>query len=305
MINKRVGWALGIAATVAYSTNTPIARGAIVAGMNPITLLIARFAFASLLFSVAMGGTPLGRKSTEAKPLDRRGILIGFGTGMLNGLLLAALFSALHTVSASIASMTTISLIQVFTLAILMLAGERLTRQTGVRLAVGLLGLYLLLGIDGTADTFGLFLLVVAAAIYAIHIVSVQWYLSAYNIWWVTTIIVAGATVSIAVLWVMTGMDTFVPMPIGLVAILVQGVVSTFIGRILTYSAVNAIGSGQFALLSPLETMLTILWAALFLGERLTGIQWLGTLFILVSILLAADIIWQRLTQSTEKSTSQ
>jgi len=241
-MNKRIGWIIGLGAIIAYSPNTPIARGAIVAGMDPITLLMARFVFASILFGIAMSVTSLG-KSSEAKPMDGRGIAIGLGTGALNGLMLAALFSGLKTVSASITSMVMISLIPIFTLVIMLFDGERITKQIAIRLIIGLLGLYLLLGVNGSADIFGLFLVVVASATYSIHIISVQWYLSAYNTWWVTTIIVIGATVSVGVLWVNAGMDTFVPMPIGLWAILAQGIISTFIGRILTYSAVNRIGS--------------------------------------------------------------
>jgi drug/metabolite transporter (DMT)-like permease len=41
------------------------------------------------------------------------------------------------------------------------------------------------------------------------------------------------------------------------------------------------------ALFSPLETLLTITWAMLFLQERLTLIQWLGGGLIILSMLLA------------------
>jgi drug/metabolite transporter (DMT)-like permease len=52
-------------------------------------------------------------------------------------------------------------------------------------------------------------------------------------------------------------------------------------------AAINRIGSGQMALLTPLETLLTVTWSMLFLDERLTTIQWVGGGLILASALLA------------------
>ncbi len=46
-------------------------------------------------------------------------------------------------------------------------------------------------------------------------------------------------------------------------------------------------GSRQAALLSPLETLLAVLWAVL-LGESLTLVQWMGTLFVIASAALGA-----------------
>lgn len=291
-MNSRRGWLFALAATIVYSTNTPVARGAILEGMSPATLLIARFSLAALLYSLTLSVTP-ARHLAGNRPLDHFGFWVSVGTGLLNGFMITAFFTALETVSASIASMISIALTQLFTLGLLSLQGERLTRRNLVRLLVGLGGLYVLVGAGGSADPFGLLLLFTGSALFSIHIVSVQWFLKPYNVWITTTLIVVSATVAILMLWLATGADMNVPVPLGWLAILVQGIVATFIGRILTYSAINRIGSGQFALLSPLETSLTIVWSVIFLGERLTGIQWLGTLFILISTCMAADVVWR------------
>jgi drug/metabolite transporter (DMT)-like permease len=66
-------------------------------------------------------------------------------------------------------------------------------------------------------------------------------------------------------------------------------VVSTFIARLLLFSGIRRLGSGQFALLAPLETLLTVIWSYLFLQERLTAIQWAGGLLILFSMVLAVQ----------------
>jgi drug/metabolite transporter (DMT)-like permease len=49
------------------------------------------------------------------------------------------------------------------------------------------------------------------------------------------------------------------------------------------------IGSGQLALLGPLETMLSVIWAVLFLHERLSLWQFAGGALILLSAALAVQ----------------
>ena len=296
-MSKRIGWICAIVAIVAYSTNMPIARGAILQGMAPTTLLLGRFLLASALYGVTMGGMVLRAKSTDdlidgERPLDRFGLSVGLASGFVNGLMMVAFFSALKTVSASISSLMSISLIQIFTLALLAFLGESMTVRKMIQVVIGVSGLGLLVGLGGTADLFGILLIVTGAMLYAGHIISVQWFLRPYNTWTVTSLIVVAATVAVVMLWVITGQSTFIPAPLGWIAIVVQGIVATCIGRILTYKAINLIGSGQFALLTPLETALSVTWAALFLAESLLPVQWLGTVLILFGALLAADLVW-------------
>ena len=286
-MTKRSGWLFALVAITLYSTNNPIGRGAILAGMHPLTLLMGRFLLASLLFGATLALTPLGHLQGDQRPLGRFGLAAGVISGVLNGLMMAAIFWALARVSASVTSMITISLSPVFALSLLALAGERFSRRSALRLALALGGVYLLVGIGGPVDPWGAAMLVLGAALYALHIVSVQWFLRGYSAWQVATLIVASASAVIVMLWWASDATWYVPGWGGWLAVLAQGLLTTWLGRFLTYSAISAIGSGQFALLTPLEMMLSILWAVIFLGEALTGMQWLGGLLILGSTALA------------------
>ncbi len=288
-MTKRRGWLFALAAITLYSTNTTIGRGAILGGMHPLTLLMGRFLLASLLFGATWALTPLSQPRGNQRPLDRFGLVAGVVSGVLNGLMMAAIFWALARVSASVSSMITISLSPVFALSLLALAGERFTRRSALRLALALGGVYLLVGIGGSVDSWGAAMLVAGAALYALHIVSVQWFLRGYNTWQVAALIVASASAVIAMLWWGSDATWYVPGWGGWLAILAQGLLTTWLGRFLTYSAISAIGSGQFALLTPLEMVLAIGWAVLFLGEALAGTQWLGGLLILASTALAGS----------------
>ncbi len=64
------GWALGLAATLGFSIATPLSRYAIVGGMSPTTLLLARL----LLSMVFLGAYVMLTKPGQLK-LDRRGLL--------------------------------------------------------------------------------------------------------------------------------------------------------------------------------------------------------------------------------------
>ena len=80
----------------------------------------------------------------------------------------------------------------------------------------------------------------------------------------------------------------------GWVAIGSLALVSTYLARFALVAAVARIGGSQMAMLAPVETLFTVTWSMLFLGERLSPLQWVGGALILTSALLAI----QRLDRS-------
>jgi drug/metabolite transporter (DMT)-like permease len=61
------------------------------------------------------------------------------------------------------------------------------------------------------------------------------------------------------------------------------------------FEGVRLLGSGQVALLLPLETLLAVFWSVVFLGERLTFWEWVGGGLIMFSALLAIQRLnWAR-----------
>ena len=71
--------------------------------------------------------------------------------------------------------------------------------------------------------------------------------------------------------------------------ILVLAVISTWFARLALFGAIARIGSGQIAMLWPLQTLLIIVLSVIFLGEQMTTIQWLGGALILGSTALVAQ----------------
>ncbi len=71
-------------------------------------------------------------------------------------------------------------------------------------------------------------------------------------------------------------------------ALLWLAIFTSAIARLFLFAGIHLAGSRQAALLSPLETLLSVLWAVLLLGELLTLPQWVGTFFVIASAALGA-----------------
>jgi drug/metabolite transporter (DMT)-like permease len=199
---------------------------------------------------------------------------------------MVAYFWALARLEASMAAMI-ISLSPLIVLSLLALRGEKVTYRHTVRLILALAGVYLLLGPGGAVDWIGVGLLVVAMFSFALHLVSIQWYLVHQDARTVTFYVLLIMTAGVSLWWWMQGARWHELGWRGWLAAIVLAVVSTYVARLCLFAAVARIGGGQMALFSPLETLLTVIWSMLFLDEHLTLVQWLGGALILTSAVLA------------------
>jgi drug/metabolite transporter (DMT)-like permease len=195
-------------------------------------------------------------------------------------------FASLAYLDASVASMI-FSISPLCLLVLLALRGEHFTYRNLVRLALGLGGVYLLIGPGGQVSPLGALLAFGAVITVPIQIMLIQWYLQDEDPWSVTLCMVVTMGVVGGAWWAAQGLPWRAVPPAVWLLLGVLVVVSTYLARLGMFAAIRAIGGGQFGLLAPLETMLTVMWSVLFLGERLTPIQWLGSALILTSALLA------------------
>lgn len=275
------GWMLAMTSTFAFSFAPPIARGAMQAGMQPVTLVAIRLTLAAILVGLTIALT--NRRLLQLHP---QAIAIAAGAGAINGVGMLLFFLALTRVDASMSSMI-ISTSPLVVLSLLALRGERFTYRHLVRLALGISGVYLVIGPSGRVDPPGVMLLLLSTLLFATHMVLLQWYLRDYDARSVTFYISLSMALVLIITWASQGMEWHDPGVSGWLAIGGLVVVSTYLARLTLVAAVGRIGGGQMAMLAPVETMFTVTWSMLFLGERLTPIQWLGGALILFSALLA------------------
>lgn len=277
------GWAYALTASLAFSTVTPIGKAVIAEGVPPSAIIVVRLAITTALLGLTLALTKPARLRVNARTL-----LVSAAVGLSNGVGMLSYFASLRTIDSSIASMI-FSLSPLMTLVLLALRGEPFTYRQTVRLALGLGGVYLLIGPGGQVDPGGALLAAVSIITVPVQLVFIQWFLpegdpqasSFYMLGCMLTTALAG--------WLWEGAPWQTPGVAGWAAILAITLVGTYFGRLAMFVAVQRLGGGQMGLLAPFETLLTVAWSVLFLRERLTPIQWLGGGLVLVSALLAVQ----------------
>src|SRR5262249_210068 len=137
------GWALALASTFASSIVTPMVRGAVVGGMDPITLLLLRLLIATLLQAGAMA-----LFEPESFKIDRRCLRLVGVIGLISGIEICCFFWSLAFVDASMSAMIK-STQPLVVLLMLALGGERMTGRSMLRLLLAMIGVYLLIGGPG------------------------------------------------------------------------------------------------------------------------------------------------------------
>lgn len=276
-----LGWVLGLCATAGFSIATPLSRSAILSGLTPTNLLLGRLVISSLLLGLFLGIT----KPASLK-LDRRGLFVVALVGITNGISTLTFYESLRYLDASLAIML-FAANPVMVLGLLALRGEKLTYRHLIRVALALGGVYLLAGPGGSVSLIGVLLVLATIVFFSFQMVGVQWYLQGYDSSALTFYIATFATLVTLAWWGVQREPWYVPNGQGWLTIGLVAVVSTFLARLCFYKAIQLLGSGQMALLMPTETLLAVIWSLVFLGERLTFVQWAGAGLILTSAMLA------------------
>jgi drug/metabolite transporter (DMT)-like permease len=276
-------WTLAIFTMLTLSVTAPIGKAIISLGIDPTILLALRLIISSLL----LFGT-IGLTAPAHLRIDRSGLSLCIGAGLAYGVAVLSFFWSLSRISASVASML-LALYPLVVLVLLALRGEKFTYFNSVRLALGLIGVYFLIGPGGQVDSLGIVLVLFACCAWAVYLVAMQWFLQGYDARTVSLYVIATMSVFTIVFGLVQGAAWHVPGWRGWLAVAVLSVVNGYLGQLALFAAIRGIGSGQMALLGPLETLLTVLWAFIFLHERLSLLQWLGGSLILFSMLLAVQ----------------
>jgi drug/metabolite transporter (DMT)-like permease len=277
------GWVLALTATAAFSFAPPVARYAILGGFDSTALLMVR-----MLIAVALLGVTLAFADRQILKLPRRGVLSACAVGAVNAAGMVIFFLSLNYLEASLSAMI-LALSPPIVLSLLALRGERMTQRHLVRLALALAGVYLLVGPTGQVDWAGAALALLATFLFALQMAMTQWMLVGYPTRSIVFYVTASMTVFVAGWWLYGGTVWTPPGPDGWLAVIMLAIVSTYLARLAYYAAVARVGSGQLALLGPVETMLSVVWSILFLHERLSPLQFVGGALILASALLAVQ----------------
>lgn len=283
------GWLIALSSTVGFSVAPPIATALIGLGLNPTTMLFVRLWMTTALLTASISVAAPARLR-----IDRRGLSLAGLTGAATGVAMLLFFWSLTRLDTSISSIL-FSLYPLVVLGWLALRGEKFTHRNTIRVALGITGVYLLIGAGGRVDWIGVVMVLLSVVVSSFQTVVIQWYLQDYDARTVTLYMVGGMAVVVSLWWAASGADLNVPGWPGWLGIVITAVVSTWLARLGMFASVRNIGGAQVALLAPVETLLTVVWSIIFLGDNLSLVQTVGGGLVIASALLASKRLgWAR-----------
>ena len=276
------GWTMAFFSILFLSVGPAAAKFVIIEGVDLSTLIALRYVGSTLLLVSTIALTAPSRLQ-----IDRKGLFICITAGLIFGSAFFVFISSLARINASIASML-VALYPLIVLTILAFRGEKFTSRNIIRLILGLLGIYFLIGLGGPVDLIGVIMALVTSVAYAVYLVIIQT-LKDYDGQTVMLYVFSAIAVFAVILWLVVHEDTGWQWPTmqAWLGIGVLVIFTSYLAQLSLFAAIRHIGSGQMALLSPLEVLLTVIWSVLVLQEYLTPMQWIGGGLILSSMLLA------------------
>lgn len=274
-------------------------RQAILLGMAPFAVVAVRTALAALLMFVVI--LIFYRSYLYIYPAGLLGCVLA---GWINGLGSLFYYSALGRIEAGLGQLL-YSLYPLFLALWLSLDRQPPTRLTLIRLGLALPAILMLVQVDQgqTIDLVGVLLMLVASALYALHLPFNQRVLydmpaptvTLYTLIAMSTIVVP---VYLFTIWANIPVDAFQTVIgsdstnttsnelyrywwpiIGLTLV-------TFLSRLTLFFGVKHLGGMQTALFGLGELLVTLIFAHWILGESFTSQQWIGTGLLVLSLAL-------------------
>lgn len=258
----------------------------------PIPLLAVRLMVAAFILWVVMGIF-----QPHLIRIDRRGLLSCMALGLTNSISLSSFYMALNYIDASLATVIFASH-PIVVLVILQWRGEAFNQRKVIRVILAIVGIILLIGISGQIQWQGVLFAMSTAIFYGIFLVLLQELVHDYPSQQVTLYVITTMAFILSTVFLVFYPLDFSFSSTGWTVIFVTGSISTVVARYAIFTGVQKIGSSQTALLGPVETLMIVTWAILFLHESLNSWQIIGGAFIILSALLAAP---QRVTRPKRK----
>ncbi|HLO34396.1 MAG TPA: DMT family transporter, partial [Anaerolineales bacterium] len=247
---------------------------------SPLAVVALRTSMAALLLVIIIA--VFKRRILYIYPAGLLGCILA---GTVNGIGSIFYYIGLSKLNASVAQML-YALYPFFVAIWLQLDKQTPSRLTGLRILIASISVYFLTRVQtGNIDLWGIVFMLIAAALYALHLPINQRVL--YDVPAPTVTVYTLLAMSLIVVPTylifdrspLIGNGPWLPV-LGLTAV-------TFISRLFIFLGVKHIGGMQTALLGLGELIVAILFSHLLLGESLTKWQWVGTAGLSISLLLA------------------
>jgi drug/metabolite transporter (DMT)-like permease len=255
------------------------------AGVSTLTLLLARFALATLVF----GSLIAARARPQARVLRGRPLAVGLALGAVGYATQSGLFfSALRRLDASLLALLLYTFPAWVTLAAFALGRERPTRRRLTALAASSAGLVVVLtgAAGGGFDGLGAALAVGAAFAYTAYILVADRAGVAVSPLLLAGLVCAGATATFALVGLATGGIDLGFAREGWLWLALIALVSTALPIVAFFAGLARVGPSSASILSTFEPVVTVTLAYLAFSERLSAAQLAGGALVLAAAVL-------------------
>lgn len=275
-----IGVGAALLAALASGLTPIFGKQAYADGTGPITVVLLR----TLLAAAVLWGLHLifWRKYIRIYPI---GLVACLAAGVINGAGSVLFYTGLASIDASLAQL-------LFTLQILFLTlftwldGNQISALTWARVGLGIVAVVLLKWTSaGASDWTAAALVIGGGALYALHVWMNQRSLHDIPAPTVTLYTLTGMSLAVVVAQLIAREPVTPQTGATWTPILLLAAV-TISQRLTMFVSIKQLGGPQTMILHLAEAMVTIVAAALLLGEQLTAGQWLGASLLAVAIAL-------------------
>lgn len=284
MNQELLGMFLVLVSAVSFGMMPIFARYAYATGVGVGELLLLRFTLASIImasFLILTGKfiRPSGRK-----------ILLLLALGGLAYFLQATLyFTSLTYVPVPLVALILYSYSAFVTAGSISLRWERFSRSILASLIFALIGVVLVANAGVSFKTIGVLLALGAAITYSIYILAGSRALKGLSGEAAILYVMIGAAISFALSGLFTGNIQFAWQPAAWIWIILITLVCTCIAATTFFQGLRLVGPARSSILSVFEPLTSIIVASILFGELLNLQQWIGGLFIVGAVLVAAS----------------
>jgi drug/metabolite transporter (DMT)-like permease len=253
---------------------------------SPLGVVAFRTLFATLLLFGVMA--IFQRKYLYIYPAGLIGCLLA---GWINGVGSLFYYSALGRIDAGVGHLL-YSLYPFFVAFWMFLDHHPPSRITIIRLVIAIPAVFLLIqiGTDGV-DLMGVFMMLIASALYALHLPINQRVLYDIPAPTVTLYTLLAMSAIVVPTYLFSGPEQLIPTSIDIWWPILGLTFVTFFSRLTLFTGIKHLGGMQTALLGLSEILVTILLSQTWLKEKFDWTQWLGAGLLLFSIFL---VTWDK-----------
>lgn len=256
-------------------------KQAIQMGVHPLGVVATRTIFATALLFVVVA--IFQRRYLYIYPAGLIGCLLA---GLVNGLGSLFYYNALSLIDAGVGQLL-YSVYPLFVAIWLFMDKQPASRLTILRLVIALPAIYLLVQANGETPSMpGVAQMLIASALYALHLPINQRVLYDIPAPTVTLYTLVGMSSIVVPAFLLSDMTASFPATTDYLLPLIGLTLVTFLSRLTLFTGVKLLGGMQTALLGLGELLITVLLARLWLGEHMSGTQWVGAIFLGLILLL-------------------